>query len=79
MNFSSEILNAKSTFTISNQSGIHKGVISEEDCMACMERTKEMLDFTTLPISNPTKSAEMSAKATLPRAFSMRKGVKISK
>jgi HAD superfamily hydrolase (TIGR01662 family) len=37
-------------FGVSNQSGIHKGVISEEDCMACMERTKEILDFKDIEI-----------------------------
>jgi histidinol-phosphate phosphatase family protein len=37
-------------FGVSNQSGIAKGILSEEDCEACMERTRELLDFKDLEI-----------------------------
>jgi HAD superfamily hydrolase (TIGR01662 family) len=37
-------------FGVSNQSGIAKGILSEEDCEACMERTRELLDFRDLEI-----------------------------
>lgn len=37
-------------FGVSNQSGIHKGVLSEADCKACMERTKELLELNDMEI-----------------------------
>jgi HAD superfamily hydrolase (TIGR01662 family) len=37
-------------FGISNQSGIHKGILTEEECKACMDRTKEILDFNDIEI-----------------------------
>ncbi len=37
-------------FGISNQSGISKGILSEKDCESCMEKTKELLDFSDITI-----------------------------
>lgn len=37
-------------FGISNQSGIEKGIITEEQCKKCMEKTKELLEFPELKI-----------------------------
>jgi HAD superfamily hydrolase (TIGR01662 family) len=37
-------------FGVSNQSGIAKKVLTEEDCKACMDRTKELLDFNDIEI-----------------------------
>jgi D-glycero-D-manno-heptose 1,7-bisphosphate phosphatase len=37
-------------FGVSNQSGIHKGILTEEECKACMDRTKELLELNDLEI-----------------------------
>lgn len=37
-------------FGVSNQSGIHKGIITEEECKACMDRTKEILELNDMEI-----------------------------
>lgn len=37
-------------FGVSNQSGIHKGIITEEECKACMDRTKELLELNDMEI-----------------------------
>ena len=37
-------------FGVSNQSGIHKGILTEDDCKACMDRTKEILELYDMEI-----------------------------
>ncbi len=37
-------------FGLSNQSGISKKILTEEECKACMDRTKEILDFNDIEI-----------------------------
>lgn len=44
-------------FGVSNQSGIAKKVLTEEECKACMDRTKELLDFNDIEIMWCTHSS----------------------
>jgi HAD superfamily hydrolase (TIGR01662 family) len=37
-------------FGVSNQSGIHKGILTEADCKECMDRTKEILELNDMEI-----------------------------
>jgi len=54
---------------VSNQSGISKGVLTEEECIRCMERVKELLELPELEIKFcPHRSAQISCYCRKPQS-----------